>query len=294
MDKPLVSIVIPTYNSEKTLPICLESIKRQISRNIEVIVVDNYSKDRTIKIAEKFGARIIRAHGGLLWARYIGHLHAQGDIELLLDSDQILNPTTIEQGVKMILNGCDMLVLEEQSYNPKTLMQWLFYFDRKQVHNVKDLNPLHGVLLARMYRYEVLDKAFNAIKDKLPLKLMYRLVSQDHALIYYEAWKYSKKIAILDNAVYHIEPFTLTQVIKKFYRYGKTELSITKYYPELIRGKRTPRKINLRPESWVSLLLWLMKAVPYALGKATSSYRICDAKDLRMHSLDAEVHHSVI
>ena len=41
MDEPLVSIVIPTYNSEKTLPLCLESIKRQTYRNIEVIVVDS-------------------------------------------------------------------------------------------------------------------------------------------------------------------------------------------------------------------------------------------------------------
>jgi len=266
MNEPLVSIVIPTYNSEKTLPLCLESIKRQTYRNIEVIVVDSYSKDKTVETAKSYGARIIQTHGGLLWARYLGHINAKGKIELLLDSDQILSPTTIERGVKKILKGYDMLILEEHSYNPRTLIQWLFYFDRKHVHRIKDLHPTHGTLLARMFRYEVLDKAFKAIRMRLPLHTFYKLVSQDHAVIYFESWKYTKKVGILENAVYHIEPSTLTQVIKKFYRYGKTEFMLSKIYSELLKGKKHPRKLNTRPESLVSLVLWLIKSVPYALG----------------------------
>ena len=54
MDEPLVSIIIPTYSSEKTLPICLESIKRQTYKNVEVIVADNFSTDRTVEIARSY------------------------------------------------------------------------------------------------------------------------------------------------------------------------------------------------------------------------------------------------
>ena len=273
MDEPLVSIVIPTYNSEKTLPLCLESIKKQTYRNIEMIVVDSYSTDRTVEIAKRYGAKVIKTHGGLLWARYLGHLYAKGGIELLLDSDQILNPTAIERGVKIILKGCDMLILEEKSYKPRTPMQWLFYFDRRHVHSIKDLHPVHGVLLARMYKREVLNKAFNDIRRKLPLQIMYELVSQDHAIIYYESWKYASKVGILGDAVYHIEPATLTQVIRKFYRYGKTELTLSRYYPELSKGKKTPRKISAKPYSLISLALWLIKAIPYALGRLITAYQ---------------------
>jgi len=46
MTSPLASIVVPTYNSEKTLPLCLESIRKQTYREIEVLVVDNFSRDR--------------------------------------------------------------------------------------------------------------------------------------------------------------------------------------------------------------------------------------------------------
>jgi glycosyltransferase involved in cell wall biosynthesis len=270
MDEPLVSIIIPTYNSEKTLPLCLESIKRQTYRNIEVIVVDSYSKDRTIEIAKGYGAKTILTHGGLLWARYLGHLHARGEVELLLDSDQILEPTVIERGVEMIRRGYDALILEETSYKPRTLVQWLFYLDRRHVHRIRDMHPLHGVLLARMYRYEILSKAFRSVRRKLPLETMFRLVSQDHALIYLEAWRYSKRVGIISNAVYHIEPESLKQVIRKFYRYGLTEINLTKYYPELSK-KRTPRKLGLHPDSLASLLLWLLKAVPYAIGRILCS-----------------------
>jgi len=269
-EEPLVSVIIPTYNSEKTLPLCLESVKRQTYRNIEVIVVDSFSKDRTVEIARRWGAKVILTHGGLLWARYIGHRYAKGSIELLLDSDQILQPTTIERGVRMVRRGCDMVILEESSYKPSKFTQWLFYIDRRYVHKINDYNPLHGVLLARMYRKEILDKAFESITHKLPVKLMNRLVSQDHALIYYEAWSHSKKLCIVRDAVYHIEPQSLSSLVRKFYRYGKTELELTKYYPELAK-KRTPRKVKPYPEAFVSLILWSLKAIPYLIGRLSHS-----------------------
>jgi len=54
MSQPLISVIIPTYNSEKTLPLCLESIKRQTYKNIEVIIVDNFNVDRTVDIAKRY------------------------------------------------------------------------------------------------------------------------------------------------------------------------------------------------------------------------------------------------
>lgn len=51
---PLVSVIIPTYNSARTLETTLKSIKKQTYQNIEIIVVDNNSKDTTKKIAEKY------------------------------------------------------------------------------------------------------------------------------------------------------------------------------------------------------------------------------------------------
>lgn len=158
------------------------------------------------------------------------------------------------------------MILEETSYKPRTLVQWLFYIDRRHVFRIKDLHPLHGVLLARMYRYEILNKTFKRIREKLPLEIMLKLVSQDHALIYLEAWTYSEKLGIISNAIYHVEPESLKQVVRKFYRYGITEMNLTQYYPELSK-KKIPRKPGLHPDSLASIMLWTIKAIAYTLGR---------------------------
>ena len=54
------SLIIPTYNAEKTIKYCLESVKKIYDKyNIEVIVCDNSSTDRTIEIIKKFPFKII-------------------------------------------------------------------------------------------------------------------------------------------------------------------------------------------------------------------------------------------
>ncbi|MGY4884125.1 MAG: glycosyltransferase family 2 protein, partial [Nanobdellota archaeon] len=71
-NKELVSVTIPTYNSEGTLKQCLEKVKEQTYKNIEIIIIDSYSKDKTLEIAKEFNAKIIMCKGKLLEARILG------------------------------------------------------------------------------------------------------------------------------------------------------------------------------------------------------------------------------
>jgi glycosyltransferase involved in cell wall biosynthesis len=88
MEKSL-SIVIPTLNEEKLLPILLESIKKQINVKVEIIVADNDSTDKTRQIATSYGAKIV--NGGLpAKARNNGAKVAINDIILFLDADVVL------------------------------------------------------------------------------------------------------------------------------------------------------------------------------------------------------------
>lgn len=86
----MISIIIPTLNEEKFLPVLLKSIKKQCFMNdIEIIVADADSKDKTVKIAKSYGCKIVR--GGLpAKGRNEGAKIAKGNLLLFLDADGIL------------------------------------------------------------------------------------------------------------------------------------------------------------------------------------------------------------
>lgn len=87
--KVKISVVIPVFNEEKFLPMCLKSLKAQnFSQNYEIIVVDNNSTDQSVKIAKKYGARVIsELKKGVVFARQSGTLAARGEIIVSTDAD---------------------------------------------------------------------------------------------------------------------------------------------------------------------------------------------------------------
>ncbi|HBQ20792.1 MAG: hypothetical protein A2Z91_03910 [Deltaproteobacteria bacterium GWA2_38_16] len=88
-----ISIIIPTYNSEKVLERCLQSIRRQDypKENVEIIIADGGSKDQTLKIAQKYTHLIFpnplkTGEAG----KAVGLKHANHEICAFIDSDNIL------------------------------------------------------------------------------------------------------------------------------------------------------------------------------------------------------------
>lgn len=94
-----VSVIIPVYNEEDYLADCLKSIDNQTMKPYEVIVVDNNSTDKTVKIAEKykFVRLITEPKQGVLFARTTGFNAAKGDIIGRIDADTRLEPNWIEK-----------------------------------------------------------------------------------------------------------------------------------------------------------------------------------------------------
>ena len=85
----MLSIVIPTLNEEKYLPLLLESIKKQDFLDYEIIIADAGSKDSTLQIAKKYNCEITT--GGLpAKGRNEGAKVAKGDFLFFLDADTIL------------------------------------------------------------------------------------------------------------------------------------------------------------------------------------------------------------
>ncbi|HVZ12549.1 MAG TPA: glycosyltransferase family 2 protein [Patescibacteria group bacterium] len=269
MKSPLITISIPTYNSEKFIGRCLEAIKRQNYSNIEINIIDGGSTDQTVNIARKEGIKdIFICKDALLAARFEGVKHAKGEFVLLLDSDQILDKTAIARAVEKIeANKLDMLVLEEHVYKPQTFLEHLFEADRKLIHEVADMSPYTGVVLPRFYKRRLLESAMK----KIPKDVLLHVGGQDHAIIYYEAWQKSQKVGLLETAVFHIEPSSYRVMWQKFYRWGRTSAKAHhSRYDKLLVKKERFRTGLFRPglikASLASVVLLILKGIPYKLG----------------------------
>jgi glycosyltransferase involved in cell wall biosynthesis len=103
---PLVSAIIPTYNRAHTIGEAVDSILAQTYPNIEVIVVDDGSKDNTLEhLRTTYGDRIrvfSQANAGPAAARNRGIAEARGELIAFLDSDDIWLPTKTERQVALL------------------------------------------------------------------------------------------------------------------------------------------------------------------------------------------------
>lgn len=99
-----VSVIIPNYNYEKTLGLCLEAVYAQTFQPAEVIVVDDGSTDGSIDIASRFPCTVVRSrlNRGSGAARNVGAARASGDVLFFLDSDVVLQPDAIAQAMRLL------------------------------------------------------------------------------------------------------------------------------------------------------------------------------------------------
>lgn len=259
--KELVSVNIPTYKSEKTLKKCLDAVNLQTHKNLEIIVIDKYSKDKTLEIAKKYGCKIIMCGGGLLEARIVGAKESKGKYILFLDDDQILHPTVIGRAVKKI-KKYDSLWLFERSYNKDKLLPSLYDADRLLVQKFLE----EGVVLPRFFRKTILLKAMKNI----PEEIYNSCKAHDHLIIKYELEKLSKKIGGVNPGVEHMEPSNLIELFRKQFRWGRTtrEFYEKGFYQELVKGKDSFRKFHRENLVWSvkSFILRILRGVPYKLG----------------------------
>lgn len=108
---PLVSVVIPAYNAEAFIQKTLTSVLSQTYKNLEVLVIDDGSTDRTVEIVEAMMESDRRIHlfqqpnSGVAAARNLGIKHAKGEFIAPLDADDIWYPQNIEKQVQCFLES---------------------------------------------------------------------------------------------------------------------------------------------------------------------------------------------
>lgn len=111
INQPKVSLILPIYNMEKFLERCVDSILAQTYKNLEIILVNDGSKDRTDEICKKYASldkRVIyvsQKNGGLCAARNTGLDHASGDYIIFIDPDDYVAANLVSDVVQTFKNS---------------------------------------------------------------------------------------------------------------------------------------------------------------------------------------------
>ncbi|HFI0624887.1 TPA: glycosyltransferase family 2 protein [Streptococcus suis] len=101
-EMPLVSVIIPVYNVEDYIEACVTSVQKQTLKDIEIILVDDGSPDRSGEICDRLASEdnrikvIHKENGGLSDARNVGVSQARADLIGFVDSDDTIEPTMYE------------------------------------------------------------------------------------------------------------------------------------------------------------------------------------------------------
>lgn len=218
----IVSVIIPTYNEEKHIAACLDSLlSQEISIPIEIILVDNGSKDRTVEIVEEYinlfprKIKLIKLErnigpGG---ARNLGAKNALGEILLFIDADMVLDKKYIEKIITPIM-------LEETISTTHTT---------EYILNIG--NPwvkVQGQKVKKTYGREA-GEVFRAIKKDFFLSKN----GFDSRYGYHDDRTFFKKTGIkaklIEDAIcYHNNPDTIHEIFRRNKWIANTLLLITK------------------------------------------------------------------
>ena len=124
----LISVIVPVYNAERTLHRCVSALIEQTYQNIEIILINDGSKDGSLEICRQFELedpriRVLdKANGGVSSARNAGLDIACGEFAMFCDSDDWAEPDWCEELITHYEEGCLVMcghyVEGEQPYLP--------------------------------------------------------------------------------------------------------------------------------------------------------------------------------
>lgn len=235
VENPLVSIIVPTKNSQVTLRGLLESIKRQTYKNIETIVVDNFSIDETVKIAKEMGVVVIRIGPERSSQLNMGCQHARGKYIYFIGSDHILDANLMEEAVKLSeMEKLDAVIINNVS--DPTISFWSRVRNLERSCFEDDL--LNSV--TRFFRKDVFVKLGGWDEN---------LVAGEDYDLQNRLLQANYRVGILrpDVKELHIgEPKSLIEIVRKFYYYGTTFRKFVEKNPTRAIQQLSP----FRPSYW--------------------------------------------
>lgn len=206
---PKISIIIPVYNTEDYIFICINSVQNQIYKNLEIICIDDGSTDKSVEIIKNLmlddnRIKLIQIENhGQGFARNLGLQNATGDYVLFLDSDDFIEKYTLSVCVEKIINeNPDFVIFDYRYYQP---------LGRKNTYTSDDL----------FYKFKNLyeDNCLELLKSKVLYtvnKLYNKKFLEENQIRYSEGYLYedvifmikaiifARKVSVIHSPLYRI------------------------------------------------------------------------------------------
>ena len=227
-----ISVIVPVYNVENYLEKCLNSLVNQTLKDIEIIVVNDGTKDNSQKIIDKFAKKykniksFIKENGGISDARNFGIKKATAKYIGFIDSDDYIDKTMYEKLYnKIISNDYDMTICDlYRDYNGK-----LVYTDshiKKDIYNKneikKEMLDLYPTVWNKLYKKELFDN----------LEFKKNVWFEDVELLY-KLFPNLNKIGVVKEPLYYYvqrEGSITSKVNSKIYNYIDNFNGLIEYY----------------------------------------------------------------
>lgn len=208
-DNKLISIIIPVYNAEAYIEKCIQSIRRQSYPELEIIVVNDGSTDKSREICEEFTEqdtriRIInKENGGAAAAKNTGLDEANGDFLMFVDSDDYIETDMIEKMLKrlniMSAEICICNFIQEKPDGvPCEDLSQMFHFGDRVFSGFEMLELLNEELWwricqpwAKLYRRDLFSNV------RFPLQVV-----EDLAVMHF-LYDKCQRVCFADEAFYH-------------------------------------------------------------------------------------------
>ena len=187
MENELISIIVPIYNVENYLRMCLDSIQNQTYKNFECLLINDGSPDNSAEICREYVAKDSRfryfekENGGLSSARNYGIDRAEGSFITFVDPDDWLDPDYLEiLYLKMMEYDADVAIATYKKYSVSDGCYYFHVFDQDYYEKVYTGDEL----LAELPYRESFDSTFNVSWGKLfKRSLLYSLVFNEQRVM---------------------------------------------------------------------------------------------------------------
>lgn len=251
-----VSVIIPVFNEEADIGNCLKSLLAQTYKDIEVIIIDDGSTDKTQEVLSKFKIEKLKIfkqeHLGPGLARNKGVKKSSGEILVFVDADMTFDKKFIEKLIEPIIKGRTIGTFSKQEYVRNKDNVWAKCWNINKnlpldMMHSKDYPNTQNVFRA------VLKKEFLRVGGFDPIGYI-----DDHSL----AEKLQTQSKVAPGAIfYHKNPSKLAEVYKQARWIGKSEFKKRK-----IKSENFMRVVTIiRYSVLLSLLIGLYKSIKFKI-----------------------------